>query len=364
MSELKSSKTFDINEFLGWYNRGELVLSPKYQRNAVWNLNAKSYLIDTILNGLPIPPIFIRQKIDLELNKTIREVLDGQQRLRAIVEFKNNEFKILKSQSEDYGGYEFESLPDNLKEAFLTFELSVEIIKTDDEATIYDMFARLNSNNMTLNRQEIRNAKYWGVFKVFINRMAKKYKKLFLDLKTFNSTQLARMYDLELLSSLSVLSIDGIITETPSKIDAYYKKFDNLFEREEEIQKKMSTTLNFISKLFNEDSLRTNYFHRRVWFYTLYAFIYLQLYGLNNSNFERSTNLNTRNISNNLKRLKQAFNELESKLERFEDESLDAEEAITISRFFNLHKTRTTSHKERNERIKFLNDYICGIVDG
>ncbi len=364
MSELKSSKTFDINEFLGWFNRGELILSPKYQRNAVWNLNAKSYLIDTILNGLPIPPIFIRQKIDLELNKTIREVLDGQQRLRAIVEFKNNEFKILKSQSEEFGGFEFDTLPDNLKETFLTFELSVEIIKTDDEATIYDMFARLNSNNMTLNRQEIRNAKYWGVFKVFINRMAKKSKNLFLDLNTFNTNQLARMFDLELISSLSVLSIDGIITETASKIDSYYKKYDDLFEKEEEIQKKMSMTLNIISKLFNENSAETNYFHRRVWFYTIYAFIYLQLYGLNNSDLMRSKKINNRNVSKNLNQLKQVFNELESKLERFEDESIDVEEAITFSRFFNLHKTRTTSQKERYERVKFLNDFICGKIDG
>lgn len=364
MSDLKSSKTFDINEFLGWYDRGELILSPKYQRNAVWNLNAKSYLIDTILNGLPIPPIFIRQKIDLELRKTTREVLDGQQRLRTIIEFKNNEFKILKSQSEEFGGMQYDTLPDELKETFLTFELSVEIIKTDDEATIYDMFARLNSNNMTLNRQEIRNAKFWGIFKVFVNRMAKKYKRMFLDLKTFNNSQLARMYDLELLSSLAVLSIDGIITETAAKIDSYYKTYDESFEREDEIQKKMSATLNIISKLFYDDGVTTNYFHRRVWFYTLYGFLYHQLYGLKNSSLPRSNKLSIRYCSQNIKKLKYAFNEFESKLERFEEESLDAKEAISFSMFFNLHKTRTTSQKERAERIAFLNSFIYRQLNG
>jgi len=364
MSELKSSKTFEINEFLGWYNRGELILSPKYQRNAVWNLNAKSYLIDTILNGLPIPPIFIRQKIDLELQKTIREVLDGQQRLRTIIEFRNNEFKILKSQSDEFGGLNYETLPDELKKMFLTFDLSVEIIKTDDEATIYDMFARLNSNNMTLNRQEIRNAKYWGVFKVFINRMGKKYKQLFLDLKTFNNTQLARMSDLELLSSLAVLSIDGIITETASKIDSYYKNYDEYFKREEEIQRKMATVLNIISKLFYDDSVTTNYFHRKVWFYTLYATLFHQLYGLKNCTFKRNTKLSIRYASKNMSKLKFAFNEFESKLERFENDTLDPKEALKYSRFINLHKTRTTSQKERNERVKFLNSFISKSIDG
>lgn len=364
MSEIRTSKTFEINDFIGWYERGELILSPKYQRNAVWNINAKSYLIDTILNGLPIPPVFIRQKIDSELKKTIREVLDGQQRLRAILEFRNNEFEIIKSQSDEFGGLDYESLPLNLKQLFLTTDLAVEIIKTDDESTIYDMFARLNSNNMTLNRQEIRNAKFWGVFKVFINRQAKKYKKLFLELKTFNTNQLARMLDLEFLSSLTVLSLEGIITETPSKIDSFYKNFDTTFEREDEIQSKMTGTLSIINKLFFDEGLKTSYFHRKVWFYTLYAVVFHQLYGLPKLDLERTSLFTPKTFPKNLKKFKLAFNELESKLERFENETLKDSEALKFARFFNLHKSRTTSHKERNERVKFMNNLILKEING
>lgn len=364
MSDLRTSKTFEINEFLGWYERGELILSPKYQRNAVWNLNAKSYLIDTILNGLPIPPIFIRQKIDVGIRKTIREVLDGQQRLRTIIEFKNNDFKILSSQSEEFGNMYYKDLNDDYKGIFLEFELAVEIIKTDDEATIYDMFARLNSNNMTLNRQEIRNAKFWGVFKVFINKMAKKYKPLFLELHTFTNPQLARMNDLELLSSLTILTIDGIMTETPSLIDQYYKKYDDSFDREDEIQKKMSIILNLISKIFTTDDHRTNFFHRKVWFYTFYAVILNQLYCIPNFDIKRINNLNTRNISKNLKKLQMALNEIESKFERLEEGSIDKKELYDLTRFMDLHKTRTTSQIERKERVKYLNKLICELING
>lgn len=364
MSELRTSKTYNINEFIGWYNRGELILSPKYQRNAVWNLNAKSYLIDTILNGLPIPPIFIRQKIDIAMQKTIREVLDGQQRLRTIMEFKNNDFKVLRSQSEEFGNLTYDNLTDDLKEKFLSFEMSVEIIKTDDEATIYDMFARLNSNNMTLNRQEIRNAKYWGVFKVFINRLAKKYKSFFISLHTFNTSQLARMQDLELLSSLAVLTIDGILTENDTLIDQYYKKYDNTFDREDEIQKKMAFILNTISKIFNEDGTQTNYFHRKVWFYTLYSVILNQLYGISNFELDRINHLNIRNIYRNIKKLKSAINEIESKFERSTDGALSNKELFEIAKFFDLHKTRTTSQNERKERVKYLNKLLCEQMNG
>ncbi|MFW2566456.1 DUF262 domain-containing protein [Aliarcobacter butzleri] len=95
MSKLRDSKTYSINDFLTWKSNKELELSPKFQRNKVWNQSVKSYLIDTILRGMPIPPIFITQKIDLNTQKTLREVIDGQQRLTAITQFRNNEFKIL-----------------------------------------------------------------------------------------------------------------------------------------------------------------------------------------------------------------------------------------------------------------------------
>ncbi|HEM5197160.1 TPA: DUF262 domain-containing protein, partial [Streptococcus suis] len=82
-----NSKIIQINDIIEWYEKGELDYSPKYQRNSVWTQNAKSYLIDTIIRGLPIPPIFLRQKIDVGLRKTTREVIDGQQRLRAIIDY-------------------------------------------------------------------------------------------------------------------------------------------------------------------------------------------------------------------------------------------------------------------------------------
>ena len=80
MTRLKDTKVYTINDFYGWYENKELVLAPKYQRKAVWNSKAESYLIDTILRGLPIPQVFVRQSIDPLLRKTQREVIDGQQR--------------------------------------------------------------------------------------------------------------------------------------------------------------------------------------------------------------------------------------------------------------------------------------------
>ena len=56
------SRVYSINDFLNWNNHNQLELNPIFQRRSVWNESAKSYLIDTILRGKPIPKVFIRQK--------------------------------------------------------------------------------------------------------------------------------------------------------------------------------------------------------------------------------------------------------------------------------------------------------------
>ncbi len=38
MNEIKDTKSFSINDILSWEEKGELVVSPKYQRNKVKDL--------------------------------------------------------------------------------------------------------------------------------------------------------------------------------------------------------------------------------------------------------------------------------------------------------------------------------------
>src|SRR5665647_3509530 len=76
------SRVFSVNDYREWAASGQLVLSPQFQRRVVWTDTARSYLMDTIIRGKPIPKIFLRQRIDLASGQSIREVVDGQQRLR------------------------------------------------------------------------------------------------------------------------------------------------------------------------------------------------------------------------------------------------------------------------------------------
>jgi hypothetical protein len=79
--------THPVSDFLAWQRDGSLNLKPDFQRRSVWKLGARSYFIDTIVRGLPVPLIFVRERLDLSTQRTVRDVVDGQQRLRTLFAF-------------------------------------------------------------------------------------------------------------------------------------------------------------------------------------------------------------------------------------------------------------------------------------
>jgi uncharacterized protein with ParB-like and HNH nuclease domain len=79
---------YRVGDFVSWQREGTLKLNPNFQRRPVWRKGAKSYLIDTIIRGLPVPIIFLRDlRTDIKTLKAARDVVDGQQRIRTILSF-------------------------------------------------------------------------------------------------------------------------------------------------------------------------------------------------------------------------------------------------------------------------------------
>jgi uncharacterized protein with ParB-like and HNH nuclease domain len=139
------SRTYSLNDFVEWDKAKQLELNPRFQRRPVWSEKAKSYLLDTILRGKPIPKIFIRQKINVSTKTSIRDVVDGQQRLRAILSYIKDGFAVSKSQNADYGGFRFSQLPEDIQAQVLAYEVSVDLLINLPDADVLDIFSRLNS---------------------------------------------------------------------------------------------------------------------------------------------------------------------------------------------------------------------------
>lgn len=79
-----SVDTWKIKEFIDLAEARELELNPSYQRDSVWPLKTSQSLIDSILRGIPLPSVILNTRDD---NKNINEIVDGKQRLTAILRF-------------------------------------------------------------------------------------------------------------------------------------------------------------------------------------------------------------------------------------------------------------------------------------
>ena len=138
----RESTKITISEF---YERNQLNkynFDPEYQRRGdVWSDEKQAFLIDSILKNYPMPPIFLHQVIDSDTGATKYNVIDGKQRLNAILRFIGNEIEL----PSDYdvgafgdsrlNGKKFCDLDGELQEfkmQFWRYILSVEYIETDD----------------------------------------------------------------------------------------------------------------------------------------------------------------------------------------------------------------------------------------
>lgn len=204
MQQRFNTRNYSVRDFEEWDERGELVLAPKFQRRDVWSDKARSYLMDTIVRGKPIPKIYMRQDINPQTRRTRREIVDGQQRLRTVLTFIKDGFKISKAHHEDFGGQYFSGLDKDTQRDILKFEFVVDLLQDMPDNEVYDLFARINTYAEKLKPQELRNAQWFGEFKSSVYLLSKEFVTFLAANKVFTDKQilrtLARVRSLLLLS--------------------------------------------------------------------------------------------------------------------------------------------------------------------
>jgi hypothetical protein len=150
--------------------RNRVDTNPDYQRPAVWSRGQKQLLIDTILRNYDIPKFYWRRT---GRKPDTYEVVDGQQRLRAIWEFCNREFPLAKDADPVDGavvaGLGYGDLPDDLRIRLDTYPLDVVLVEEADDDEVREMFLRLQ-NGTSLKAQEKRNA-YPGNMRDFVRSL-------------------------------------------------------------------------------------------------------------------------------------------------------------------------------------------------
>ena len=227
--------TMPIADIYNLMKTNELQVNRQYQRSqGLWPNNARAYFIDSILNEFPFPKVVLRQTIDLKSKVSIREIIDGQQRLTTICDFIDNKL-ILTSVSENYQGLKFEDLSDELRSIFLGYEISVDNIIAATTEEILEIFRRINSYTLPLNPPEKRHATYQGEFKWFIAGLTEIITPFLSTSDILTLRRISRLEDADLLTECCQLVIHGIQARSDKKLDDIYKEFDKMFNKKLQI---------------------------------------------------------------------------------------------------------------------------------
>ena len=282
---------FKVSDFLSWQREGSLVLSPSFQRRPVWRPSAKSFFIDTVVRGLPVPIIFIRERINLTTQTAIREIVDGQQRLRTLFTYidggslpdfnkDRRPIDVSPQHNKELAGKQFAKLSEDTQRRILGYEFSTHVLPPDTEdRDLLMIFARLNSTGVQLNGQELRNAEFYGVFKSAAYELALEQLERWRTWRIFNEEQIARMGEVELTSDLLMTMIDGLTGKSQPKLNALYTKYDASFPQESASSTRFRRVMDTIDDVLG-NRMPTTVFSSEVYFYSLFILFYDLLYGL------------------------------------------------------------------------------------
>lgn len=284
LPQLDIEKTsYTVQEFIEWADANRLVLSPSFQRGQVWRRPAQAFLIDTILRGYPIPPVHVRF-VQREGKGLVREVIDGQQRLTAVLEYVGDAFPMPKPRNSSeplppWAGLRFSKLPEELAQRILNFSFRCEAYKGQiPDETIYEIFSRINIHSVPLSDQELRNGRYFGEFKQAVYSLAREHKTFWRSVNLFTEQGIARMLDAQFVSEVLALQLGGM-QDKKGSLDAYYAEFDASWPGRHEHEDRFRATIDAIRESTGEIISGTR-FVRVPLFYTLYAVTYHRVFGI------------------------------------------------------------------------------------
>jgi hypothetical protein len=300
-----------------------------------------------------MPKVLLTQ--DLVGKKNVRTVVDGQQRIRTILEFVAGSFTVLSTHNLAHSGKTFSELDEDLQGAVLQYEVGVDLLYNLSLADMLDIFARINTYSVTLNTQEKLNAKYLGVFKTSAYELGFSYVDYMLEGGVLTEKGVSRMGEAQLASDLLVSLVGGV--QTVKNIEKYYRDY----EKQETIPQNVSNAISlyrrsmqFIGTIYPAVDLKNTNWSRPHWFYTLFNCVshaQAAIAGLEQAPRPVLTEQTVQHWRSEL-------DELSALYDKYTEEN-DEDVPSRFARFINYAQRRTTDTEARRERAKFALEAIA-----
>lgn len=268
--KLKQSIPSNTIKIIELYNKIEANLldtSPNFQRKLVWKKQHKYAFINTVLLNYPFPEIYIASsEIDVNNLQAKEIVVDGQQRLNAIVDY----IKGINDFSNQNKLKAFNELSVLEKKEFLNYPVSMKDLKDLPENIVKEIFRRINSTEYSLNANEILNAQFGdGEFAIFCKQLAdakyevsesetdvliteekrKIFNGFFLSNNIFTENDIKRMFDSQYVMLITSTLFEGKYFGRSLRINDYLEKYNYEFKNYDQILDIILNSIEIISKL-------------------------------------------------------------------------------------------------------------------
>ncbi|MBM4360837.1 MAG: DUF262 domain-containing protein [Deltaproteobacteria bacterium] len=207
-----------VHDFVLLQENGNLNLSPGFQRKSVWGVGLRRKLIESVLEGYPVPSIFLYRRE--EGGRPVFDVIDGKQRLETLFRFMRTKgsgtpsFDLKHRFTADSTNREWNwtTLSKAGHQGKVTgYRLAVTEV-SGPVSEIIDLFVRINSTGKALTGAERRKARYFNSPLLQVaEKLARKFRKYLQQTHVLSATQIERMKDVGLMSEL----LASVLAEQP-----------------------------------------------------------------------------------------------------------------------------------------------------
>ncbi len=248
-----------VSWFWDLYTRHLIDLEPPYQRRSVWNQEYKDFFIDTVLNEYPAPAIFLYQEITPE-GVSKYGVVDGKQRLSTLFDFANNTFPVSETATiTRIRGKNFTDLDNEFKQKFWKYQFAVEYVQSDDEGIINNIFDRINRNVSKLTPQELRHAKFSGVFITTVEDLTDwMIAVLPENFPSIPAKSRKQMKDVEFVTLLLLFLEEGVKSYRQDDLDKAFNDRDVMWDDRDEIETRFKKVIELIKELVKQSPKNLN----------------------------------------------------------------------------------------------------------
>lgn len=264
----------DIETLLGRFRKGKINLSPDFQRNIVWDIGKASKLIESCMLDIPIPMVYLAEEQDGS-----KSVIDGQQRLTALLSFIDGKFPLHEDSPEKQKKFKlsrlsalpqlssktFDKIDEYWQNKILSYPLHVITFKRDSTPDLrFEIFSRLNKGSVQLNEQELRNCIYRGKFNSLVNELAED--KNFRHIVGIKNAE-KRMKDRELVLRFASFYFNTYIRyKSPIKkfLNDTMSKYKDISEQEEkELRTCFKNSVEIIKEIWDNNAFRRYYIDKQ-----------------------------------------------------------------------------------------------------